>query len=97
MNEDSSSPEPEPRIEKASIVKHKKVKSSSVFDGGLWWRRVERSIVLLEAYKGSFFLFVSTASGALVVGGVRDIYMYVSPEIGLSVQWSRGPKTLIAS
>ena len=36
-------------------------------------------------------LFVSTASGALVVGGVRDIYMYVymyiSPEIGLSVQW----------
>ena len=58
LNEDSSSPEPEPRIEKASIVKHKKVKSSSVFDGGLWWRRVERSIVLLEAYKGSFFLFV---------------------------------------
>ena len=23
------------------------------------------------------FVFVSTASGALVVGGVRDIYMYV--------------------
>ena len=34
-------------------------------------------------------LFVSTASGALVVGGVRDIVVVVSPEIGLSVQWSR--------
>ena len=36
--------------------------------------------------------FISTASGALVVGGVRDICtMYVSnpPEIALSVQWSR--------
>ena len=41
---------------------------------------------------------ISTASGALVVGGVSDIVcMYVvvvvvvvvSPEIGLSVQWSR--------
>ena len=38
--------------------------------------------------------FVSTASGALVVGGVRDIcimyyvLLYI-PEIGLSVQWSR--------
>ena len=33
---------------------------------------------------------ISTASGALVVGGVRDIYMYRwnTPEIGLSVQWS---------
>ena len=36
-------------------------------------------------------IFVSTASGALVVGGVRDICMYPSqsPEIALSVQWSR--------
>ena len=36
---------------------------------------------------------ISTASGALVVGGVRDTYIYPShpsiPEIGLSVQWSR--------
>ena len=32
-------------------------------------------------------LFVSTASGALVVGGVRDICS-IYPEIGLSVQWS---------
>ena len=32
---------------------------------------------------------ISTASGALVVGGVRDIVVVVvSPEIGLSVQWS---------
>ena len=38
-------------------------------------------------------MIFSTASGALVVGGVRDICMYVvskpSPEIALSVQWSR--------
>ena len=41
-----------------------------------------------------FYLIFSTASGALVVGGVRDICtMYVVskpiPEIALSVQWSR--------
>ena len=39
------------------------------------------------------FHFVSTASGALVVGGVRDIcidrvVVVYTPEIGLSVQWS---------
>ena len=36
--------------------------------------------------------FISTASGALVVGGVRDICSSIDgyiPEIGLSVQWSR--------
>ena len=39
------------------------------------------------------FELISTASGALVVGGVRDICSSSSsskhpPEIGLSVQWS---------
>ena len=37
-------------------------------------------------------MFVSTASGALVGGGVRDIVSIQSnpiPEIALSVQWSR--------
>ena len=39
-------------------------------------------------------LIFSTASGALVVGGVRDTYIYpihpsIHPEIALSVQWSR--------
>ena len=44
---------------------------------------------------------ISTASGALVVGGVSDIVcMYVvvvvvvSPEIGLSVQWSRSNQSV---
>ena len=42
----------------------------------------------------------STASGALVVGGVRDIYSSSSsmtPDIGLSVQWSRSNQSVAVS
>ena len=45
---------------------------------------VQLGEVLVELHLHNFV--ISTASGALVVGGVRDIV--VSPEIGLSVQWS---------
>ena len=43
------------------------------------------------------FFLISTASGALVVGGVRDIYSSSSsmtPDIGLSVQWSRSNQSV---
>ena len=55
-------------------------------------RMVVYSAVLLIPAGVALRLIISTASGALVVGGVRDIcIMYVSnpPEIALSVQWSR--------
>ena len=41
----------------------------------------------------------STASGALVVGGVRDIcidgVVVYTPEIALSVQWSRSNQSVV--
>ena len=39
-------------------------------------------------------IIISTASGALVVGGVRDIYSSMTPDIGLSVQWSRSNQSV---
>ena len=46
----------------------------------------------LNILNSSLERIVSTASGALVVGGVRDIcingVVVYTPEIGLSVQWS---------
>ena len=44
---------------------------------------------------GSKYIF-STASGALVVGGVRDICS-IYPEIGLSVQWSTTNQSVAVS
>ena len=48
-------------------------------------------------------MIISTASGALVVGGVRDIcidgvvVVVYTPEIGLSVQWSTTNQSVAVS